>query len=261
MRRLAHLLGAAFLVPWSLVAIGQEKPSRLTYEVVSVRPSAPDAEEGYVDPLPNGVGYHAKNIAIKDMMSVMYRTPHRQIVGGPEWASTEWFDIEARADHAYSIDDLHTMFQNLLADRFHLKLHVERRPGPLYVLTIAKSGLKMTPVDAGEKRNIPIVDGPNHEFIGSRVPMNYFCFWLGQHLQNDERPVIDRTGLTGTYDFRLAFRPELGTEASAEAGRSDLNDLPSIFTALRDQLGLELKPERGFVETLVIDHIEKPSQN
>jgi len=261
MRRSAYLLAAALLALCSFDAVGQDKPARLTYEVISVRQSAPDAEEGYVDPYPNGIGYHAKNITIRDMMTVMYRTPRRQIVGGPDWFSTEKFDVEARADHAYSIDELHTMFQNLLTDRFNLKLHVERRRGPVYALTIAKSGLKLTSVDAGDKRNIPITNGPNHEFIGNRVPMNYFCFWLGQHLQNDERPVIDRTGLSGTYDFRLSFRPELRPESSAEVGRSDLDDLPSVFDALHDQLGLELKPQRGLVETVVIDHVDKPSEN
>src|ERR1019366_6961091 len=126
-------------------ALAQDKPVRLLYDVASVRPSPPGAPEGEVDPLPGGIGYNAKRISIKDMLSVMYRIPGRQIVGGPDWLSTEKFDVEARADHPYSIDDLHTMFQNLLADRFNLKLHKQLRVGPVYVLTIAKSGLKMTP--------------------------------------------------------------------------------------------------------------------
>lgn len=244
-----------------VAAPGQETTPRLTYEIVSVRPSEPDALEGFVDPLPNGVGYNAHNISVKDMLTVMYRIPRRQIVGGPDWLSSEKFDIEARADHAYSIDDLHVMFQNLLADRFRLKLHKEIRVGPVYVLTVAKSGLKMTPVDAGNVRNIPITNGPNHEFVGSRVPMNYLCFWLGQRLQSDERPVVDRTGLTGTYDFRLAFRPELPPNASGDGMQPDAENRPSIFDALKRQLGLELTPQRGPVETLVVDHIEKPSEN
>jgi uncharacterized protein (TIGR03435 family) len=242
-------------------APGQDKPVRLVYEVASIKASPPGAPEGYVDPLPGGIGYNAKNIPVKDMLSVMYRIPRRQIVGGPEWLSSERFDIQVRADHPYSIDDLHIMFQNLLADRFNLKLHIETKAGPVYMLTIAKSGLKMNPVDAGKDRNIPITDGANHEYIGSRVPVNYLCFWLGQKLQNDQRPVVDGTGLTGTYDFKLTFRPQLPPDASMEGSSPELDSLPSIFNAVKDQLGLELTPERGPVETLVIDHIEKPSEN
>jgi uncharacterized protein (TIGR03435 family) len=243
------------------LAFGQDKPVRLVYEVASIRPSQPNAPEGYVDPLPNGIGYNAKRIPVKDMLSVMYRIPRRQIIGGPDWLSSEKVDVQARADHPYSIDDLHIMFQNLLADRFNLKLHKESKVGAVYILTVAKSGLKMTPVDAGKERNIPITNGPNHELIGSRVPMNYLCFWLGQRLQNDQRPVIDKTGLTGTYDFKLSFRPQLPPDASAEGLSPELENLPSIFDAVKDQLGLELVPQKGPVETLVIDHAEKPSEN
>jgi uncharacterized protein (TIGR03435 family) len=206
---------------------------------------------------PGGIGYNAENIPIKVILCVIYRIPLRQVVGGPDWLSNERFDVQVRADRPYSIDDLHIMFQNALADRFNLKLHIETKTGPVYVLTVAKSGLKMVPVDPGKDRNIPIVTSPNHESIGSRVPMNYLCFWLGQNLQSDQRQVVDRTGLTGTFDFKLSFRAQLPPDALS----SELENLPSIFAAVRDQLGLVLTPQRGPVETLVIDHVERPSEN
>ncbi len=242
-------------------AQGQSSPVRLVYDVASVKASEPGAPDGEVDPLPGGTGYNAVRISIKDMLSVMYRVPGRQITGGPEWLYSERFDVLARTDRAYSIDDLHLMFQNLLADRFNLKLHRQTKMGPVYVLMVASSGLKMKPVDPGKDRHSPITTGPNDETIGSRVPMNYFCFWLGQNLQSDQRPVIDTTGLIGTYDFRLTFRPELPPEASTQALSPEVQNLPSIFAALKDQLGLELVPQKGPVETLVIDHVEKPSAN
>ncbi len=195
------------------------------------------------------------------MLSVMYRVPLRRIVGGPSWLSSEKFDVQVRADHSYSIDDLHIMFQNLLADRFHLKLHKETKMGPVYVLTVAKSGLKMISVVAGKDRNIPITNGRSNEIIGNRVRMDFFCWWLGLRLQNDERPVIDKTGLRGTYDFKLSFRPQLPPDASGEVQSPELENLPSIFDAVKDQLGLELVPQKGPVETLVIDHIERPTEN
>jgi len=247
---------------WLTLSVGlaQDKPSRLTYDVVSIRPSLPGATGGgFVDGLPGGIGYNAENIPIRVILCVIYRIPLRQVVGGPDWLSSERFDVQVRADRPYSIDDLHIMFQNALADRFNLKLHIETKTGPVYVLTVAKSGLKMTPVDPGRDRNIPITTGANHESNGSRVPMNYLCFWLGQNLQNDQRQVIDRTGLTGTYDFKLSFRPQLPPDASTES--PELDNLPTIFDAVRDQLGLVLTPQKGPVETLVIDHVERPSEN
>jgi uncharacterized protein (TIGR03435 family) len=258
-RRCIGLLGFCLISIGS--ASGQDEPARLLYDVASVRPSEPGAPEGEVDPLPGGIGYNAERISVKDMISVMYRIPLRQIVGGPEWLTSEKFDVEARADHPYSIDDLHIMFQNLLADRFNLKLHKEIRTGPVYVLTVAKSGLKMTPVDAGTDRHNPITTIGDNEAIGDRVPLNYLCFWLGQNLQNDERPVVDKTGLTGTYDFTLRFRPQLPPDVSAEGLSPEIQNLPSIFDAMKAQLGLELVPQKGPVEFLVIDHVEKPSGN
>ena len=242
-------------------AMAQDNPARLLYDVASVKPSEPGAPEGEVDSLPSGIGYNAKRVSIKDMLSVMYRIPGRQIVGGPEWMSTEKFDVEARADRPYSIDDLHIMFQNLLADRFNLRLHKQVRVGPVYVLTVAKSGLKMTPVDPGIDRHNPVTTNGDNVTTGDRVPLNYLCFWLGQNLQNDQRPVIDKTGLTGTYNFTMSFRPQLPPDVSDEGMSPDIQNLPTIFDAMRDQLGLNLVPQKGPVEFLVIDHITKPSAN
>lgn len=253
------LAGSGLL--WTPFALGQDTPVRLVYDVASVKRSDPGAPEGEVDPLPGGTGYNALRISLKDMLSVMYRIPYRQILGGPEWLSTEKFDVLARTDHSYSIEELHVMFQNLLADRFNLKLHRQTKLGPVYLLTIAPSGLKMIPVEPGKDRQNPVTSGPNYEVTGSRVPMNYFCFWLGQNLQNDQRPVVDKSGLTGTYDFTLTFRPQLPPDASMDEMSSEFQNLPSLFQALKDQLGLQLVPQKGPVETLVIDHVEKPSEN
>lgn len=251
------------LVAWVVwlpmwAAAGQNTATRLTYEVASIRASDPDRESGSVQPLLNGVGYTVDGLPLRSMLSVMYRIPRRQISGGPNWVNTENYDVYGRTDHAYSIDDLHLMFENLLADRFNLKLHTEQVPGPVYVLRAARSGMKMKPVDVGTNRRSPIwstTDG----VTADGVPLNYLCYWLGQVLQGDERPVVDGTGLTGTYDFNLSFRWPEEPKAGGDDGRSE--DLPTIFQALHDQLGLDLVPEKGMVTKLIIDHAEKPSAN
>ena len=171
----------------------------------------------------------------------------------------ERFDVEARTDKPYNTDDLHTMYQNLLADRFGLKFHKETKEGNIYALTIAPSGLKMKANESAQDFQIPI-NGPPQHTVGVRVPITHFSWWLGQILQNDGRPVVNETGLTGNYDFTLAFMPQLPPGA-ADNLPQEIRDLPPIFTALRDQLGLKLTAQKGPVEYSIIDHVEKPSEN
>jgi len=108
---------------------------------------------------------------------------------------------------------------------------------------------------------VPIGGGKDGVTIGTRVPMQYFCWWLGQVLQKDERPVIDRTGLDKYYDFTLAFLPDLPPDFPKENLPPGMLDRPSIFDALREQLGLRLQAQKGPVEFYVIDHAEKPAEN
>jgi uncharacterized protein (TIGR03435 family) len=122
---LAALIG---LVSISL-AHGQEKSARLTFEVAAIRPAKP-ASSGGIKPMPGGDGYLVQNMPVKIMISLMYKVPTRQITSGPDWLDSDRYDIEAKADRAYSLDDLHVMFQNLLADRFNLKFHKEIKEAP-----------------------------------------------------------------------------------------------------------------------------------
>jgi uncharacterized protein (TIGR03435 family) len=259
-KRMRAMLTAAALLLASL-GHGQDTPARLTFDVASIKLSQPGLRGGGIKPLPGGTGYTAQNIPVKLMISLMYKVPMRQIEGGPEWLDNDNYEIEARADHAYSIDDLHTMFQNLLADRFKLKFHNEIKQGPVYALTVDKSGLKMKTNGSGEDMKIPINRGNNNEFIGTRVPMKYLTWWLGLQLQRNDRPVVDETGLKDSYDFTLAFAPELPPDVPKESLPPELLDRPSIFDAMRDQLGLRLVPQNGPVEHYVIDHVERPSEN
>jgi uncharacterized protein (TIGR03435 family) len=153
------------------------------------------------------------------------------------------------------------MFQNLLADRFRLKFHWESKEGNVYALSIDPGGLKMKPNLSEQDFNIPVIPGGPGQFSGKRVPMPYLCWFLGQQLQSDERPVVDKTGLAGNYDFNLAFFPQLPPGTSKEDLPRELQDKPTLFEALRQQLGLRLQPERGLVPYFVIDHVEKPTDD
>jgi uncharacterized protein (TIGR03435 family) len=260
-KRSAWLLAAICVTLWAPAAHGQDKPARLTFDVASIRLTKPDTANGGIKALPGGHGYTAQNVPVKLMMALMYRVPIRQISGGPSWLESDRYDVEARVDGSYSLDDLHTMFQNLLVDRFGLKFHKEIKEGNIYALTIDPSGLKMKENDGPQDYNIPIIPGANGVQTGTRVPMPYLCWVLGQQLQRDERPVIDMTGLTKNYDFTLKFLPPLPPEVTKEDLPPEVRDYPSVFVALKEQLGLKLEAQKGPVEHYVIDSVERPSEN
>ncbi|MGA7236218.1 MAG: TIGR03435 family protein [Bryobacteraceae bacterium] len=261
------LTTAALCLLATVYVFAQDKPARLAFEVTSIKASAPPmpGAVGGIKALPGGQEYSARGVPVDLMISLMYKIPMRQITGGPDWIHTDRWDVDAKADHSgYTIDDLHVMYQNMLADEFKLKFHKETKEGPVYALLIDKSGLRMKANRSPESFQIPINGGPDG-FTGTAVPMPYLTWWLGQQLQQDGRPVINRTGLDGNYDFKLAFLPELPPNFNRETAPPNLPpgffDRPNLFDALKQQLGLKLEPQKGPVEFYAIDHAEKPAAN
>ncbi len=262
-RVLALLLSLAVVGPGGMLSAQQPTPpQRLTFEVATIRPAKPDRDGG-IHPLPGGQEYWARDVPVKLIISLMYKLPMRQIEGGPAWVGSDDYDIDAKAEEPTTIDNLHIMFQNLLADRFNLKYYMETRKGPVYALTVDKAGVKMKrdPNAEGWSGNYPISGTGRANFTGTGVTMKYLCYWLGLRLQRDERQVVDETGLTGTWDFKLSFLPELPPNMSRDQLPPDLANRPSIFEALPEQLGLKLQPGQGPVQYFVIDHIDRPSPN
>lgn len=248
---------------------GQDKPARLTFEVASIKPfkPAPGGRGGGIKQMAGGIGYLASGVPARLIISVMYRMPTGRIKGGPGWLDSDLWEIEAKADKGYNSDDLHTMFKNLLADEFKLKFHEESKEGPVYVLSVDKGGLKMKVNDSPPDFEIPIKGGPGPGALaGSRVPMEYLCYFLGSNvLRPDERPVIDKTGLTGNYDFTLSFLPDLPPGFNRDQLPPGLPagflDRPNIYDALKQQLGLKLESQKGPVPYFVIDSVAKPPEN
>jgi len=235
----------------------------LAFEVTSVKATDPNQPVGLVGirPMPGGQRYVAGRVPLRLMIKLMYRITDSQIVGGPSWIDTEQWDVEAKAEKPSNIDQLHEMFQTLLADRFDLKFHRETRTLPAYALTVDKGGSKMTLSQNQEPFEIPIRPAGRGKVAGVRVPMGYLGWFLAQQLN---RPVLDKTGLDKFYDFTLEWAPEPvgpqgpmlnGGEAPAQM------DGPTIFTALKEQLGLRLEAQKGPVEVFVIDHAERPKAN
>ena len=157
--------------------------------------------------------------------------------------------------------DIKPMVQTLLADRFQLKVHRETREIPVYVLTVRKGGHKMKPRtegDGGPPTSL-FVRGAN--VPARNAPVSMFAGAL-QRLVLD-RPVIDKTGITGNFDFDLAWRPDasqFGGRGGTLPAASD-PDRPDLFTAIQEQLGLKLDADKGPGEVIVVDAVEKPSPN
>lgn len=253
--------------------------AQLTFEVASIKPSDPDAKGSSIQLVPGG-GLNVTGIPLKTMIALANGVREFQVSGGPGWIATERFDITARVapGAAKGQEDLAKMNEGqfktvrdqsnerlraLLADRFQLVVHKETKEQPIYALVVSKNGAKLKEATAavGARQGMSMNRG---RLEGRAAPIEM----LGQTLSNvTGRPVIDRTGLTGKYDFVLEWTPEIGADARAQGFGNGVTEPapapggPSIFTALQEQLGLRLESQKGPVENIVIDRAEKPSEN
>jgi uncharacterized protein (TIGR03435 family) len=245
------------------------------------------------------------NTTLRAVLRLSYRLQDYQIIGGPDWLNSDRFDIQARPSPDYQAESVsctradcpptrvQIMMQGLLADRFGLKTHRETRELPVYELTPAKSGFKLKEVPAPSPREpnagppplppppppgtapptiasavptappgVSIVFGSG--FSASAVQFGALTSMLSGIL---ERPVIDKTGIKGDYNFKLVFTREGlpgGPAPAAAIGAPTLiasDPRPTIFTALQEEFGLKLESAKGPVEVLVIDSVQKPSEN
>lgn len=174
--------------------------------------------------------------------------------------NTERFDMNAKSDRPESIDELHMMLQNLLADRFNLRFHVESKQAPIYVLSVDKSGSKLVRHEPQTPDETSVdLDGEGLKVLikGNASPLGYFAWRLSQVL---DRPVVDRTQIEGSYDFDLSFfrDPPVSNDVGVPAPETPS---PNVFEAVRDQLGLRLERDRGLVDVMVVDSAERPSAN
>lgn len=290
MHRLARLgrsrkLFLAGLTVAALVFGQAQQPSGgAGFEVASIRPTANADGQALLQAVPGRL--RMTKLALRRLILNAYGVQDYQLSGDPPWIASERYDVQATAPNNTSVQQMEgPMLQVLLEERFKLALHRETRQLPVYELAVGKSGVKLqrskegscTPysVDAPPPP-APIpgqasrtfcglhlsVEGLNRTLDGKGVTMAAFAANLSRTYTSDlGRNVMDRTGLTGTFDVYLKWVIDPLTGAGGPAAPSlDLAG-PSLFTALQDQLGLRLESTKGPVEVLVIDHIEKPSAN
>jgi uncharacterized protein (TIGR03435 family) len=241
------MLGPGF----SMAQSGASTPG---FEVASVKSAPPGATERSVSNKP-GPRLVTSNATVRQLIYLAYQVMPFQVFGGPDWVDSSGFDIDAKAaDPRTTQAEFREMMQGLLADRFHLHLHRETRSLPVYALVVSKGGSKLAPAGSDDPDVGVRVEGPG-KMTGVRATMTMFATALSRPLRSQ---VIDRTGLQGSYSFTLRFAPD---QVSAQSNDVALADGPSIFAAIQEQLGLRLETAKGPVEVLVIDAIQKPSEN
>jgi uncharacterized protein (TIGR03435 family) len=186
-----------------------------------------------------------------------------QIIGAPAWFATDLYDIEAIPDieGVPSVRQQNMMLQKLLADRFQLKFHHEQRELPVYVVTVAKDGPKMTKDPGSPDDDIDFSINDLGDLTVRNLTMARFVAWFQGFVT--DKPVVDRTKLTDRYDFTLKWAPDDSQfaqfrDSSAQPLPQD-DTMPNLTTAFQQQLGLKFESATTLDDVIVIDHIEKPS--
>lgn len=230
------------------------------FEVASIKPADPNVNGFRIQTAPGG-RFMASGVTAKFLIQQAYGVRDFQVVGGPGWMDTARFEISAKAEDGTENDrDGNSLrLRALLADRFQLRFTRETREMPIYHLVVAKSGPKMTVSATGaEARSMSMGRGRlNVKGAGTAMLAVQLSQTLG-------RTVLDQTGLAANfYDFKLEWSPEgqpLGPK-DGDAPPPNESTGPTLFTALQEQLGLKLESAKGPVEVLVIERIEKPTEN
>jgi uncharacterized protein (TIGR03435 family) len=224
------------------------------FEAASVKPANPDSHGTLVNFVPGG-GLRVTNATLKDLIETAYQLRTFQIFAGRSWTGVTRYDVIASSG-APSNDDVRQKVQALLRDRFQLRVHNETRVLPLYSLVVAKNGIRASGLRTTSKPRRGI-NARRGAMIGEAAPMATLASRLSNELG---RAVVNNTRLDGNYDFMLQWTPEPGPAPPDDQTAVDAT-YPSLFTALREQLGLRLEAARGPVEVIVIDHVEKPGDN
>jgi uncharacterized protein (TIGR03435 family) len=238
------------------------KPS---FEVATIKPSNPDLSTKTKVIRVSGRRYVTQNTSLADLIEVAYGVHPNQIAGGAVWVAEDRFDLIAvpEGEGEPNARQWLTMIQKLLADRFKLVFHHEKRELSVYVLSIGKNGIKnlaksesANPFPSG----LEFIPSPHGLLLPAQnVTLGEFCQMMQQVVL--DRPVTDQTGITGRFDFQLRFTPDESQFNGNPPRLPGQTDSPGLFDALQQQLGLKLVPGKVPVDILVIDHVEKPSVN
>lgn len=234
-----------------------------SFEVATVKPSDPSRPGKAF--LVRGREFTTLNTTLTELITFAYQLHAKQVTGGPSWMESQKYDLMAKpdVDGTPNTTQLRTMLQKLLADRFQLAFHHDKKELSVYTLVVAKTGSKLAK-SGGDPNGLP---GLFFRGLGVLTVTNAALVDFTNLMQGTvlDRPVVDQTGLQGKFDFTLKWTPD-ETQFGGQLGQlpapSDKTDAPpDLFTAIQQQLGLKFEPAKIPVDVLVIDKVEKPSEN
>src|SRR5215469_12090411 len=232
------------------------KDAHPSFEVATIKRSDPDDKTHRFEI--HGRRIVVENQTVQTMIEMSYGVHARQIVNAPPWIESERFDIQGvpDAEGTPSVAQFQEIVRKVLEDRFGLKFHTEKKEMARYTLTVAKGGPKME-ATKGAPDALPNMRGTGDKTSRTLQVENVSMKELAHNLQGDmDRPVVDETELTGKYDFTLKWLRD-----DAPAAPDADSSLPRLFTALQEQLGLKVEPSKGDVDVMVIERVERPSEN
>jgi uncharacterized protein (TIGR03435 family) len=238
--------------------------SNPVFEVATIKPSKPEAQgRGFQV---RGRQFTTFNTSVSSLITFAYGIHARQIAGGPAWLETEKYDLSAKPDGDGQPNDKQwkIMVQKLLADRFKLTFHRDKRELSVYALVVSKTGQAKLTKSEGDPNGLPALF---FRGLGNLPARNATMADFAGTMQAAvlDRPVVDQTGLPGRYDFTLTWTPDefqfgaLGVRVPPPTDNADAP--PNLFTAIQQQLGLRLESTKALAEVFVIDSVEKPSEN
>lgn len=236
------------------------------FEVATIKPSEP-GRPGKLFTV-RGQNVVTVNTTLSDLITMAYSVHARQIIGAPSWIESDKYDLTVKPDvpGQPNVDQIRVIMQKLIADRFQLKFHREKRELSVYAITVIKGGSKLTKSKSDPNGLPGLFFGPGAPGVAFRVT-NATLAEVASTLQGSilDKPVIDQTELEGKYDFMLKFTPDPGMMAGFGGPPSPAADVPDappdLFAAFEQQLGLKLTSTKGQADVLVIDAVEKPSAN
>jgi len=239
------------------------------FEVATIKPSDP-SRPGFGINVDRSGQLHTLNTNLSELIKFAYDVHPKQIVGAPAWVDSEKFDLLAKPDlpGLPSVNQMKAMMQKLIEDRFSLKFHHEKKELSVYAITVAKGGEK---IKKNETTTVPIPGFGGRPQTGFNVRNGTIAeFASVMQSQFMEQPVVDQTGLGDTrYDFVLKWTPDPsqsagfggGGPAAAPAPVADADAPPDLFLAMQQQLGLKMGTTKATVDVMVIDKVDKPSEN
>ena len=239
------------------------RPAFDAFEVAIVKLTVPEWRGGRYIRMTNRQRFVATNFTLRVLIGAAYNLNPRAVLGGPAWIDADHYDIVAvtPGEVRPNLDEQMTMLRRLLADRFRLTSHRVEKEFSVYLLTAAKNGPKLKESTASPDEDpvlINIISPGSVRLPARNATMAQFTAVMQRSIF--DKPVLDKTGLSGRYDFDLEWTPD-ETQFDGKRQESRESTKPGLFAAIQQQLGLRLEASRGLVQALAIDQIERPTEN